>query len=183
VQLLEGQHRVRPNRPRTGVSHPDSTQECRDLAAARAVLVAAAAAAAACRLDDVGRLRELRALALGSDDSRRSTTIDRFVRDEARFDLLLAELSGNQSFVSLLHGLLQQFECWLRLGADSPLVRSTLIASRAEIVALVLAGDADRAGLAASRRAHVAVRLVLDAVRIRDHQGARVVALRASQSG
>jgi DNA-binding GntR family transcriptional regulator len=141
-----------------------TVKHARDLLQLRTLLEVEAAGTAAERGADVELLRELQQLARESYDSTDRNSIARFMRQNTRFHVLLAQLGGNDALATMLEQVMEQLERLFHLGLALRSRGDEIVHEHGELLKAIKAGDADSARRIAAEQTSASQLMVLNAL-------------------
>jgi DNA-binding GntR family transcriptional regulator len=141
---------------------PMTVKDAHDLFNLRTLLEAETAALAALAGGDVEHLRELDRLCSAHYDPREPDSIAEFLQRNAAFHLAVARLADNNRMTAMVARAVD--ERYMHLGLRLTPRAADIVHEHQELVAAIVAGDADAARRVALAQAQSSHRMVLDAL-------------------
>ncbi|MBW3667597.1 MAG: GntR family transcriptional regulator [Actinobacteria bacterium] len=143
---------------------PVTIKRARDLFQLRALLEVEAAGSAAERRLDLDALIELEQLGRQTYDAGDRASITRFMEENTRFHVALAELGGNEALADMLQYVLEQLERLFHLGLVLRSRGDEIVHEHQELLAAVKAGNGRAARRIAGEQAASSQLMVLNAL-------------------
>ena len=150
--------------PRQGyVVAPITLKLIRDLFDVRRQLEPAVSRLAAERADDA-QLEHLARLSEASTRDGQEAPTEHFIRTNTEFHVAVARATGNERLAEMMAGLLDEMERLLRLVVTQLQLRDELYPEHHDLVAALLARDAERAEELSAEQVRVAQKRVMEAL-------------------
>lgn len=150
---------------RTGYRVANMTlKDARDLFNLRTLLEGEAAALAAARNHDIDELRKLDDLCHTSYDVTDIASISDFLSVNAQFHLGVAEAGGNGRLVQALDQVIEQLERFFQLALTVSARADEMVHEHRDLVAAIVAGDAEEARRVAVAQTRTAQAMVVEAL-------------------
>lgn len=143
---------------------PVTIKHARDLFQLRALLEVEAAGMAATRSAELEQLSALEKLVAVRYEPTDRTSIKRYMRNNTKFHVMVAELGGNEILARMLHQVLEQLERLFHIGATLDAGSDEIFHEHEELLAAVKAGDREAARRIAADQAASSQLRVLNAL-------------------